>query len=164
MCNKKTVTYNILNYESTNCTLNYKVWEIQQISRQRRKFEWKLTNWLKRQYMERPLREKKSWIVPNNILGQKGGVKYNQSKICSLLMWSACHKKSYLTNLEVWNLKSAVSALCGCLSFACFEKKWGKVSWILQNSSIRHITNTFSYDMPTTQVFNSENAKNFPCN
>ena len=68
----------------------------------------------------------------------------------STLMWSACPKKSYLTNLEVWNLKSAVSALCGCLSFACFEKKWGKVSWIFQNSSIRHITNTFSYDMPTT--------------
>ena len=41
-------------------------------------------------------------------------------------MWSACHKKSYLTNLEVRNLKSAVSALCGCLSFACFEKKMGK--------------------------------------
>ena len=37
-------------------------------------------------------------------------------------MWSACHKKSYLTNLEVRNLKSAVSALCGSLSFACFEK------------------------------------------
>ena len=65
-------------------------------------------------------------------------------------MWSACHKKSYLTNLEVRNLKSAVSALCSCLSFACFEKKWGKVSWIFQNSSIRHITNTFSYDMLTT--------------
>ena len=46
-------------------------------------------------------------------------------------MWSACHKKgkkSYLTNLEVRNLKSAVSALSGCLSFACLEKKWGKVS------------------------------------
>ena len=43
------------------------------------------------------------------------------------LMWSACHEKSYLTNLEIRNLKSAVSALCGCLSFACFEKKWGKV-------------------------------------
>ena len=65
-------------------------------------------------------------------------------------MWSACHKKSYLTNLEVRNLKSAVSVLCGCLSFACFEKKWGKFSWIFQNSSIWHITNTFSYDMPTT--------------
>jgi hypothetical protein len=38
-------------------------------------------------------------------------------------MWSACHKKSYLTNLEVRNPKSAVSVLCGCLSFACFEKK-----------------------------------------
>ena len=71
-------------------------------------------------------------------------------KTFSTLMWSACHKKSYLTNLEVRNLKSAVSALCGCLNFACFEKKWGKVSWIFQNSSIRHITNTFSYDMPTT--------------
>ena len=59
-------------------------------------------------------------------------------------MWSACHKKSY-SKLEIWNLKSAVSALCGCLSFA-----WGKVSWIFQNSSIRHITNSFSYDMPTT--------------
>ena len=55
-----------------------------------------------------------------------------------------------ISKLEIWNLKSAVSALCGCLSFACFEKKWGKVSWIFQNSSIRHITNTFSYDMPTT--------------
>ena len=55
-----------------------------------------------------------------------------------------------ILKLEIWNLKSAVSALCGCLSFACFEKKWGKVSWIFQNSSIRLITNTFSYDMPTT--------------
>ena len=67
-------------------------------------------------------------------------------------MWLACHKKSYLTNLEVRNLKLAVFALCGCLSFACFEKKWGKVSWIFQNSSIRHLTNTFSYDMPTTLI------------
>ena len=69
------------------------------------------------------------------------------------ILWSdlsRCHKKSYLTNLEVRNLKSAVSALCSCLSFTCFEKKWVKVSWIFQNSSIRHITNTFSYDMPTT--------------
>ena len=57
-----------------------------------------------------------------------------------------------ISKLEIWNLKSAVSVLCGCLSFACFEKKWGKVSWIFQNSSIRHITNTLSYDMPTTQM------------
>ena len=51
---------------------------------------------------------------------------------------------------RIWYLKSAVSALCDCLSFACFEKEWGKVLWIFQNSSIRHITNTFSYDMTTT--------------
>ena len=81
-------------------------------------------------------------------------------------IWPLCgrhviRKATYLTNLEVrnlkseiWNLKSAVSALCGCLSFACFEKKWGNVSWIFQNSSIRHITNTFSYDMPTTKKMN----------
>ena len=55
-----------------------------------------------------------------------------------------------ISKLEIWNLKSAVSALCGSLSFACFEKKWGKVSWIFRNSSIQQITNTFSYDMPTT--------------
>ena len=30
------------------------------------------------------------------------------------------------------------------------KKKWGKVSWIFQNSSIWHIADTFSYDMPTT--------------
>ena len=56
-----------------------------------------------------------------------------------------------ISKLEIWNLKSAVSALMGCLSFACFEKKWEKVSWIFRNSSIRHITNSFSYDMPTTK-------------
>ena len=27
-------------------------------------------------------------------------------------MWSACHKKSDLTNLEVRNLKSEISCLC----------------------------------------------------
>ena len=31
-----------------------------------------------------------------------------------------------ISKLEIWNLNSAVSALCGCLSFACFEKKLGK--------------------------------------
>ena len=72
------------------------------------------------------------------------------------LMWSACHKKSYLTNLEVRNLKSEISCLCPVWlsQFCLFWKKWGKVSWIFQNSSIRHITNTFSYDMPTTFVNN----------
>ena len=74
----------------------------------------------------------------------------NQKLKINNLMWSACHKKSYLMNLEVRNLKSAVSALFGCLSFACFEKKREKVSWIFQNLSIRHITNSFSYDMLTT--------------
>ena len=58
-------------------------------------------------------------------------------------MWSACHKKSYLTNLEVRNLKSAVSALCGCLSFACFEKLWGKVSWC-QPQKRQNCRNIFS--------------------
>ena len=57
-----------------------------------------------------------------------------------------------ISKLEIRNLKSAVSALFGCLSFACFEKKWGKVSWIFRNSSFRHITNSFSHDMPTTFV------------
>ena len=72
---------------------------------------------------------------------------YHQSLSLRKAIWR-------ISKLEIWNLKSAVSALCGCLSFACFEKKWGKVSWIFQNSSIRHITNTFSYDMPTTLFSN----------
>ena len=32
--------------------------------------------------------------------------------LTEILMWSACHKKSYLTNLEVRNLKSEISCLC----------------------------------------------------
>ena len=39
-------------------------------------------------------------------------------------MWSACHKKSDLTNLEVRNQKFEIS----CLSFVCYVKKWEKVS------------------------------------
>ena len=46
-----------------------------------------------------------------------------------------------ISKLEIWN-------------FACFEKNWGKVLWIFQISSIRHITNTFPYDMPTTLMCN----------
>ena len=44
------------------------------------------------------------------------------------LMWSACHKKSYLTNLEVRNLKSEISCLCPVWlsQFCLFWKKMGK--------------------------------------
>ena len=43
-------------------------------------------------------------------------------------MWSACHKKSYLTNLEVWNPKSEISCLCPVWlsQFCLFWKKMGK--------------------------------------
>jgi hypothetical protein len=43
-------------------------------------------------------------------------------------MWSACHKKSYLTNLEVRNLKSEISCLCPVWlsQFCLFWKKMGK--------------------------------------
>ena len=46
----------------------------------------------------------------------------------SSLMWSACHKKSYLTNLEVRNLKSEISCLCPVWlsQFCLFWKKMGK--------------------------------------
>ena len=49
-------------------------------------------------------------------------------RIDSLLMWSACHKKSYLTNLEVRNLKSEISCLCPVWlsQFCLFWKKMGK--------------------------------------
>ena len=45
-----------------------------------------------------------------------------------ILMWSACHKKSYLTNLEVRNLKSEISCLCPVWlsQFCLFWKKMGK--------------------------------------
>ena len=51
----------------------------------------------------------------------------NLKVVCSS-MWSACHKKSYLTNLEVRNLKSEISCLCPVwLSHFClFWKKMGK--------------------------------------
>ena len=43
-------------------------------------------------------------------------------------MWSACHKKSYWTNLEVRNLKSEISCLCPVWlsQFCLFWKKVGK--------------------------------------
>ena len=54
----------------------------------------------------------------------------NISKNWSFLtrMWSACHKKSYLTNLEVRNLKSEISCLCPVWlsQFCLFWKKMGK--------------------------------------
>ena len=81
------------------------------------------------------------------------------------LLWSACHKKSYLTNLEVRNLKSEISCLCpvGSLSFLSTLKK--KSKWILHNLKLRHITNSFSYDMPTTFMhnFRGQNRLNYVC-
>ena len=43
-------------------------------------------------------------------------------------LWSACHKKSYLMNLEVRNLKSEISCLCPVWlsQFCLFWKKMGK--------------------------------------
>ena len=43
-------------------------------------------------------------------------------------MWSACHKKIYLTNLEVRNLKSEFSCLCPVWlsQFCLFWKKMGR--------------------------------------
>ena len=48
--------------------------------------------------------------------------------LTEILMWSACHKKSYLTNLEVRNLKSEISCLCPVWlsQFCLFWKKMGK--------------------------------------
>ena len=44
------------------------------------------------------------------------------------LVWSACHEKSYLTNLEIRNLKSEISSLCSVWlsQFCLFWKKMGK--------------------------------------
>ena len=47
-----------------------------------------------------------------------------------------------ISKLEIWN---QLSLPCVAVSvLLVLKKKWGKVSWIFQNSSIRHITNTFS--------------------
>ena len=70
-------------------------------------------------------------ITPLHAAAAKGHLetfKLIMNKVADVnLMWSACHKKSYLTNLEVRNLKSAVSALCGCLKKGERFREYSKI-------------------------------------
>ena len=86
-------------------------------------------------------------------------------KIRRLSLWYlsflllACHKKSYLICPEFSNFRIlrniylfSSSCLCpvGCLSFVRWKKNQNKYYVIFENSTIRHIPNSFSYEKPGT--------------
>ena len=77
----------------------------------------------------------KDWILSSFFLTNSASISFLKCGSCHFdmagndkFMWSACHKKSYLTNLEVRNLKSEISCLCPVWlsQFCLFWKKMGK--------------------------------------
>ena len=72
-------------------------------------------------------------------------------------MLLACHKKSYLIRVEFLNYYvifiAAVSALLA-VSVLYVEKNQNKYHVIFENSTIRHIPNSFSYEKPGTYESN----------
>ena len=79
-------------------------------------------------------------------------------------MWSACHEKSYLTNLEIRNLKSEISCLCSVWlsQFCLFWKKIGK-GFVNIPKFVNSTNNKYLFLWHANHIINKnfKNASNF---